>query len=582
MEYLRSSLKSIRGNLKTEIQKRRSFPLFRPNKSYRPPLPHDIVVLIVDLLDDHSLRQCALATRSFVSPARVRTFKTITLQKEDYRQEGRPISHLDRLTPRVRHNQPRRLSKSERLLALLESAPDLAELVKEFVIEGQLYTGRSWNAKDHLPLDQILPRLVNLESISLLFHQDHALPFFCFSETSCVAIVQAMHSPKIRRVAIENIFFDNTNTLLVFLRHAVAGGGVEELSMVVREEQPVGAPSSVNEVLDYRWKDVPISPDMLPSPANRLRRLQVNGAPRIVWQVLEWAKRKDSYLTLDSLSCFEALGAVTRSQPGLAQVASIALQSQHLRHLGITGDWLRDEEAFDPNPEAASASLLSSSPPSTPLNPLTQALISGLATNLRFITFHAVSPDTPSYVYMPTLSNSLTWWTNLFIQASLPLLEEFRIDRRGFCSQFMLCHQPSIHSLGSELRRCFHVPPEAFGKLERALHYSTPNVTLFIDVKTKGAGEYLSLNRWKEMFFPSDGWAFLEECFPLVHTEGETLRFKFQLRAEVVLSLPRSARTTPVDVRESGCFVYMPAQRWIRLEDEDGVHAYEGCEQFKD
>ncbi|KAL0059757.1 hypothetical protein AAF712_013482 [Marasmius tenuissimus] len=178
-----------------------------------------------------------------------------------------------------------------------------------------------------------------------------------------------MHSPKIRRVAIENIFFDNTNTLLVFLRHAVAGGGVEELSTAVREEQPVGAPPSVNEVLDNRWKDVPISPVMLPSPANRLRRLQVNGAPRIVWQVLEWAERKDSYLTLDSLSCFEALGAITRSQPGLAQVASTALQSQHLRHLRITGDWLRNEEAFDPNPEVASASLLSSSPPSTPLEP---------------------------------------------------------------------------------------------------------------------------------------------------------------------------------------------------------------------
>ncbi|KAK1232363.1 hypothetical protein PQX77_004504 [Marasmius sp. AFHP31] len=544
MEYFGSSLKSIRGNLKTEIQKRRSF--LQPNKFHRPPLPHDIVVLIADLLDDRSLRQCALATRSFVSPARARTFKTITLQKGDFRQQDRPISHLDRFT-RVRHNQPRQLTKSECLLALLESAPELAELVKEFVIEGQPFTGRSWNTEDHLPLHQILFRLSNLESISLLFQQDNALPLYHFSETSCVAIVQAMHSSKIRRVAVENIFFDNTDTLLAFLRHALAGGGVEELSIAVREEQPVGAPSSVNEVLKNRWKDVPICPDMVPSPTNRLRRLRVNGAPRIVWQVLEWAKRKDSYLSLDSVLCFEALGAITRSQPGLAQVASIALQSQHLRHLGITGDNIRDEEAFDINPEVAPTSSSSSASSSIPPNPLTQALISGLATNLRSITFHAVSPDTPSYLYMPTLSTSLTWWTTLFTQASLPLLDEFRIDRRGFCSQFMLCHHPSVYGLGSELTRCFHVPPEAFRKLERALCHSTPTAMLVIDVKTKGAGEYPSLNRWKEMYFPSDSWSFLEECFPLVHAEGETLGFKFQLRAEVVLSLPRSARAIPAD-----------------------------------
>ncbi|KAJ8095617.1 hypothetical protein PM082_023023 [Marasmius tenuissimus] len=570
MEYFGSSLKSIGSNMKAEIQRRQSF--FQLSKARGPSLPQEIIILIADLLDDRSLRQCALAARCFLSLARARTFGTITFQKEEYHEKGRSISHLDRLASLVlvRPNQPRQLTKSERLLALLESTPGLGEFIKEFVIEGQPFTGRSWNAEDYLPIHQILPQLPNLESISLLFHQDHPVSFFYFSETSCMAIIQALHSPQIRRVAIENVSFDTIDTLLVFLRHAVAGGAVEELSITTWGDQPLEPLSFDPEERLKGWlRETPTPTDSTTFLTNRLRSLQVNGPPPIVEQVLEWAKSDQSHICLDLLVRFEVVGAITNAQLNLvSQTTSTALQSQRLRHLGI----IAGEEAFYPNNEAAFASFLSSSSASIPPNPLTRSLLSGLATNLRYITFYAVSFDTPSTAYFPFLSVSLTWWSTLFTHISLPTLNEFRIDRRGFCSVFMLCRQQSVYGLGDDSIRRFHIPTEAYRDLERALYRCAPNARLFIDVKARGAGDYPSLNRWKEMFFPSDAWSFLEECFPLAHTEGETLEFLFRLQAEVVVLLPRSARAKPVRVRESGCFVYTPEQRWIKLEDEERAY----------
>ncbi|KAK1217938.1 hypothetical protein PQX77_019394 [Marasmius sp. AFHP31] len=141
---------------------------------------------------------------------------------------------------------------------------------------------------------------------------------------------------------------------------------------------------------------------------NRLRYLQVKGPPRTVEQGFEWAKSEQSRIFLDFLVRLEVVGAITNAQLNLvSQTTSTALQSHHLRHLGIVA-W---EDVFYPNNVAAFVPSSSSSSASTPSNPLTRSLLSGLVTNLRYATFHVVSFDTAYFLF---LSISLTWWLILF------------------------------------------------------------------------------------------------------------------------------------------------------------------------
>ncbi|KAK1218356.1 hypothetical protein PQX77_018972 [Marasmius sp. AFHP31] len=542
MESFGSSLRNVGGNLKAGMLKRQLYFQLKPNKprELKPRLPHELVLLIIGMLDDDSLRQCALAARRFLPHARNRTFGRIILKKEEHHEEGRLSHHLDRLTNLVRSNHVRRHKKSARLLALLESTPGLAELAKEFVIEGEPYNGRFWSPEDHLPLHQILPRLHNLETISLLFYRDNECPIQYFSETSCAAITQALHSPKIRRVAIENVSFSSIDTLLVFLRHAVAGGGLEELSITTWGQ--------LNESI------YPLSPpDTTPMLSNKLRSFQVNAPPRIVEEVLQWAKSEESRLSLDSLSRFEVVGAATQAQLNLvAQITSPALQSQHLRHLGI----IVGEEATHPN--------LASSPSNAP-NYLTRSLLSGLAQNLHKITFYAISDKVGRTALWPTPSSSLAWWITLFTETSLPTLQEFRIDRRGFCSLHILCPQHIAHHPRLVSRR--HISPETYHELEKALYGSAPNAMLRIDLEASGTGES-TLAAWKELYFPSNDFSHLKECFPFAHSPEEALsdpRLVIYLRARVKLAA-RSGRAKQGSVYEHGCFVYTPERRWIRLE----------------
>ncbi|KAJ8095611.1 hypothetical protein PM082_023017 [Marasmius tenuissimus] len=547
MEFSGSSFKNAGDNLKAGMLKRQSYFQSKPEKfrEMKPRLPHELVLLIVSMLDDDSLRQCALAARRFLPYARNRTFGRLTFKKEEDHEEGRLSHHLDRLTELVRPNHVRWYTKSARFLALLESTPGLAELVKELVVEGKPSTGRFWSPGDRLLLHQILPRLHNLETISLLFYRDKEFPFQYFSETSRAAIVRALHSPKIRRVTVENVSFNSIDTLLFFLRHTVAGGGLKELSITTWGQLP-GRTYSL------------APPDLPPMLASELCSLQVNAPPPIVEEILQWAKSEESHLSLDSLSRFEVVGAVTQAQLNLvAQISSSALQSQHLHHLGI----VVGEEATHPN--------LASSPPDIP-NHLTRCLLSGLTKNLHTLTLYSISVEARRTAYWPTPSSSLTWWITLFTQTSFPTLQEFRIDRRGFCSLHILCPQHIAHDPRLISRR--HIPPETYHQLENALYRSAPNATLRIDLEASGTGES-TLAAWKEWYFPSNDCSYLKACFPFAHLPEDpslNTRLAIYLRARVKLAA-RSGRAKQGCVYEHGCFVYTPERRWIRLEgvDED-------------
>ncbi|KAL0570175.1 hypothetical protein V5O48_011794 [Marasmius crinis-equi] len=506
-------------------------------------LPEDLLKHIFDELDVESARQCALASRLFAKSARSRLFERIVL-KEEQDTISRP-SLLGRLEKKIASiwNRP---TKSQQLAELLAKSPDLAEFVKELIIEGQPHTMYPWYLQTRIPFHDILPRLPNLQSLSFLFQQDYALSFGSIPAPSCMAIFRALRSPKIRQVVVENILFSDDERLL-FLRHATAGGGLKRLSIT--------AFNSIDARLSriYSDWDHAAAPSSLETnPKNVLQTLQVNGAPRVVEQILTWAISEQSVLNLSSLSKFEVVGAITPTQLNL--VAQISQCSPHLGHLGLTSG----EEP-----------LLST--PTTHRNhhPLTHTLHSNssLTQNLHTIIFYAISyaHDPAS---LPSPAHCLSWWCTLFARTSFPNLHEFRVDRRGYSSYFLLSPEDEIVSdMGTS-----RIDPESWQELERALVKGAPKARLRIDLEAQGWARRVEI--WKEWHFPSGdgvrGCRHLNKCFPLAH-QGR-IGLVFNLRVWVKLLLPTRWLQRQFAKRKSayerGCYVYTPQQRWVRVDDE--------------
>ncbi|KAL0576776.1 hypothetical protein V5O48_005203 [Marasmius crinis-equi] len=512
-------------------------------------LPQDLLHYIFAELDDESVCQCALAARSFLLPAQSRLFRKVVLKEAD--MSGRSLRLAFRSQP----------TKAQRLAASLASSPELGKLVKELICEGLPRANRSrrraWYCEVKVPFCAILPHLSNLRSLSLLFHQDY--PIFCASipSPSRVAILHALHSPELRKLTIENVIesvvYDATHDLLL-LRHAVAGGGLEELSVTTFD---------VRGGLKWfePWWDIPSIPLCTKAPPNVLRTLRVNGPPTVVERVLKWVTSNRSLLTLTSLSRFEVVGATTPTQ--LSLVARICQSSPHIRHLGITSG----EEPFLSFPPAFSYSTPDS-------HPLTHTIrwSSSLTANLQTIIFYAItfygfSARNPP---VPSPTQCLSWWCTLLQSTSLPNLREFRIDGRGRNVYYLL----SPRNVAIEI-----VPAEQWQELERALVEGAPKARLRVDLEAQELGD--GLERWKEEYFPDEeregegesgcGYAYLRRCFPIAHQGG--IEFVFNLRIRAWLLLPRRwlARRLlrRIPACEPACYLYTPRERWVRVDEVD-------------
>ncbi|KAL0572586.1 hypothetical protein V5O48_009378 [Marasmius crinis-equi] len=246
-------------------------------------VPQDLLYHIFNELDDESVCQCALAARSFLTPAQNRLFRTVVLKEADMSGRSSRLSFLNRPT------------KAQLLAASLALSPELGKLVKELICEGEglphvinrSRPSRAWYCEAKVPFNTILPHLSGLQSLSLLFCQENPLLCVSIPSPSRVAILQALQSPKIRKLAIENVVENvvyDANHDLLFLRHAVAGGGLEELSITTFDEE--------RELswLEHWWDVVPIPICTKVNP-NVLRTLRINGPPTVVERVLKWVHR---------------------------------------------------------------------------------------------------------------------------------------------------------------------------------------------------------------------------------------------------------------------------------------------------
>ncbi|KAL0570174.1 hypothetical protein V5O48_011793 [Marasmius crinis-equi] len=509
-------------------------------------LSEDLLQHIFDELDDESVRQCALASRLFLKSARSRLFQRVVLRgKQDVVSRPSRLGRLQKKLASIR-NRP---TKAEQLAALLTASPKLGEFVKELIFEGQPYTTYLWYLPVQLPFHDILPRLPNLQSLSFLFHQHYALFFGSIPAPSRTAIIQALHSPKIRQVVVENVLFGSNDDLSLFLRHATAGGGLERLSISAFNS------NQMQQSRLYRnwWDDTPapLLPEL--NPKNALRTLQVNGPPAVVEQILVWATSDESVFDLTFLFKFEVVGAITSAQLNL--VAQISQRSRHLCHLGITSG----EEPF-----------LSAS--TTHHYPLTHTLHSNsyLTQNLHTITCYAISFSRPSHfrsIISP--SHCLSWWCTLFATTSFPNLREFRVDRRGHCSYYLLSPEDEIVDMSSS-----RVEPEIWQELERALVKGASRASLRVDVEVQGWARMVE--EWKEDYFPSGnrdregGCVYLRECFPLAH-QGEiglVLNLRIWVRLLPLRRWLQRRFAKRKSAYERGCYAYTPQQRWARVDDE--------------
>ncbi|KAL0059438.1 hypothetical protein AAF712_013828 [Marasmius tenuissimus] len=501
--------------------------------SSRTPLPQELLQSIFAELDDESVRQCALAARSLLEPARSRLFRTLVLREED------DLPPQANKSKKVKRWLGPRSTKSQRLAALLKSASQLGEYAKALIFEGLPYSllGRPWYRSDEVAFHLILPRLPNLQSISFLFHQQNPLPFFCVPAPSCAAIIRSLHSPKIRKIIVENVSFDNADNLVVFLKHVASGGGLEELSVTTWANEPIEARWHFHQ--DW-WNDVPIH-----HRPYALRSLRVNGPPRVIQKVLGWARR-DANLSLDNLSRFEVVGAITPGTLNLVE-SVIGSDSLCLRHLGITAGEEPFRSSFPSTQSSASS--------------LTQALRSGIAYNLRVITFYAIA-FMKMEGHSPSPVACLDWWCNFLDGVSLPNLSEFRVDRRGYCSYYLISPEDVI-DMGS-----YRVLPEMWQNLELILARSAPNSTLCIDIEASGWAK--TVHSWKEEYFPTGDYSYLECCFPSAHSGRIPLIFNLTIRVRHFRSRRWLLRSfaKPRRSYERGNYAYTPERRWTRLDYE--------------
>ncbi|KAL0580452.1 hypothetical protein V5O48_001606 [Marasmius crinis-equi] len=463
-------------------------PSMRPVSLCQVHLPIDLLQHIMDELDEDSVRQCALAARCFVLPARRRLFTAISLCEEEY-----PKSLITRRWHKLRVGIQRHISsqlsigstRCRQFADLLEISPHLGEFTEELIIEGlELTTDyRSWyNIKD-APLHLILPRLPNLKSISFLFSQNFPLLFHWLPPLSCEAIVRAVQSSKIQRVVIENVIFEEVEDLIHFLKHAASGGNLTELS-ITSLSTGAAAKESNNE-----WKEMPIPPLNTTETTNVLESFQLVGCSIHAEKVFQWARGSDERpIQLGQLSTLEV---VTPMSFELIKHVTDVIRTQsttsRLQHLGLTY-----------SAESLRSLQLSS-------DPLTKPFLWQAQNTLRSITFYPISRDYDDLFAFP--EDMVDWWCSILKTFSFPNLTEFRIQRRGTHAHYMLS------GVFGDAER-FASNAAQWQRFEIDLEKSAPNATLRVELRSKG---YFGVEKWKRIYFPEGDYSSLETFFPLAH-----------------------------------------------------------------
>ncbi|KAK1235933.1 hypothetical protein PQX77_000820 [Marasmius sp. AFHP31] len=281
------------------------------------PLPPELIEHILDQLDDSEacFRQLSLTARCFLAPARVRLFRTIIIKEEDDSNES--SSSRSRMATKMKNAKiippwlrPRSTSNLKRLAAVLQRNPGLGALVRDLVFQGwPIVIGEpgpvlsSFHNPD-APVPFILSNLPNLESISFLFYSHMPPPFFGFSSSSCAALVHAVQSPKMRKIVSQHMRFGSIQAMVLFLRHCVSGGSLEEISITCLADDPPWLAESRKD----EWEDIPVPQVGSPSV---LRTLRVEGMPLMVETVLGWLVANEANVALDQLSTFDVVGAAT-------------------------------------------------------------------------------------------------------------------------------------------------------------------------------------------------------------------------------------------------------------------------------
>ncbi|KAK1218353.1 hypothetical protein PQX77_018969 [Marasmius sp. AFHP31] len=281
------------------------------------PLPPELIEHIFDQLDDSEgtcLRQLSLTARCFLVPARVRLFQAIIIKEED---DSNDSSSRNRMAVKLKNAKiippwlrPRSTSKLKRLAAVLQRNPGLGTLVRDLIFQGwPMVIGErgpvlsSFRNPD-APIPFILSNFPNLESISFLLSSYMPPPFFAFSASSCAALVHAVQSPKMRKIVSQHMRYGSIQAMVLFLRHCVSGGSLEEISITCLADDPPW----VAESLEDEWEDIPVPQAGSPSV---LRTLRVEGMPLMVETVLGWIVADEENVALDQLSTLDVVGVAT-------------------------------------------------------------------------------------------------------------------------------------------------------------------------------------------------------------------------------------------------------------------------------
>ncbi|KAL0580450.1 hypothetical protein V5O48_001604 [Marasmius crinis-equi] len=493
----------------------------------------------MDELDEDSIRQCALAARCFLGPARRRLFTKVNLCEQEhphYASTGR----WQKLRAGIRHNISSQLLGSTRcrqLAELLESCPEVGEFTEELIIEGLelMPQYRSWYNPKSAPLHIILPRLPNLKSISLLFPQYYPLHFNWLPPTSRTALVRAVQSPNIRSLVLENVLFEAVDDLIHFVRHAASGGHLTDLSITSLNEG--GSAKEKNP----EWKEEPIRSLNHTDTTNVMRSFHLVACPVHAEQVLQWVRGDDCHLRLSELSALEVVTPMTPEILRLVtEIVGTQLPSSRLQHLGL---------AYCTEPLH--------SPPILP-GPLSQPLLGQAQHSLQSLTLYVLSRNLGDFQTLPP--STVNWWCSLLKTSSFPNLTEFRIHRRGMAAHSMLSGLTVAWSPDRFAENAIR-----WQRMEAELVKSAPNVTLRVELWLEGS---LSTSKWKNMFFPDGDYKYLEAYFPLAHSgqvplvidmKVSTKRVNRRLRLREDSSLPKNL------VKHRGHFVYTPETRWSSL-----------------
>ncbi|KAJ8093072.1 hypothetical protein PM082_020554 [Marasmius tenuissimus] len=518
------------------VQRKLSFQRkARPASSCQIQLPLDLLQHIVDELDEASVRQCALAARCFVGPARRRLFASVSLCEEEY-----PKSHITRQLHKLRVGIRRHISfqmslgstRVRQFADLLEVSPELGAFTEELIIEGLELVAdyRSWYTAKDAPLHLILHRLPNLKSISLLFSQNYPLIFHRLPPSSRKALVRAVQSPKIQRVVLENVVFEAADDLLHFLDHAVSGGNLTELSIASLGHAAAKEPND-------EWKQLPVPSLVSTDATNVLGSLQIIGTTLHAEKVLQWARSDNTPLRLDELSVLEVVAPMSPDVlRHVAQIVSTQSSTSRLQHLGLTY-----------SPDTLRSLCIT-------CGPLAQSFLCQAQNTLRSITLYPVSRNYDDLFSFP--EDMVDWWCSLFKTFSFPNLSEFRVQRRGTHAHYMVSGM-----LFGDTDRIARNAAQ-WQRLEVELERSAPNATLRVELRTRG---YFGVEKWRNLYFPEHNNANLEAFFPLAHVGRVPLVVELKVntkRANRRLRLREDAVLPKSLVKHRGHFVYTPETRW--------------------